>query len=44
MGTLVGVFVIPGLYYIFAKFPDRKSMIRDEHDRPLSESVENRVQ
>ncbi len=42
MGTLLGVFVIPGLYYIFAKFSDRKPMIRDEDDRPLSESVENR--
>jgi HAE1 family hydrophobic/amphiphilic exporter-1 len=44
MGTLVGVLVIPGLYYTFAKFADRKNMIRDEHDRPLSESVENRGQ
>jgi multidrug efflux pump subunit AcrB len=42
MGTLVGVFVIPGLYYIFAKFSEKKSMIRDEYDRPLSETVENR--
>jgi hydrophobic/amphiphilic exporter-1 (mainly G- bacteria), HAE1 family len=31
LGTLVGVFLIPGLYYIFARFADRKSMIREEH-------------
>ncbi len=41
MGTLVGVFVIPGLYYLFAKLADGKSLIRDEHDEPLSEIPEH---
>ena len=40
LGTLVGVFVIPGLYYIFAKIADGRHLIRDEHDRPLSELAE----
>ncbi len=40
MGTLVGVFVIPGLYYLFAKISDGKKLIRDEHQGPLSESLE----
>ncbi len=40
MGTLVGVFVIPGLYYLFAKISDGKKLIRDEHDEPLSEILE----
>jgi multidrug efflux pump subunit AcrB len=40
MGTLVGVFVIPGLYYLFAKISDGKKLIRDEHDAPLSEIFE----
>lgn len=40
MGTLVGVFVIPGLYYIFAELADGRSLIRDEHDEPLSELTE----
>ncbi|MCO8123468.1 efflux RND transporter permease subunit [Stieleria sp. TO1_6] len=40
LGTLVGVLVIPGLYYIFAKFADGRSLIRDEHDQPLSEIFE----
>lgn len=40
MGTLVGVFVIPSLYYLFAKMSDGHSLIRDEHDRPLSELIE----
>ncbi len=41
MGTLVGVFVIPGLYYLFAKISDGKKLIKDEHESPLSESVEH---
>ncbi|RCS47607.1 multidrug transporter [Bremerella cremea] len=40
MGTLFGVLVIPGLYYLFAKISDGKKLIRDEHDDPLSELVE----
>lgn len=41
MGTLIGIFVIPGLYYLFAKIIDGRKMIRDEHDLPLSETVEH---
>ena len=33
LGTVIGVFVIPGLYYIFAKMADGRSLIRDEHRR-----------
>jgi len=39
MGTLLGVFIIPGLYYIVAKIADGKSLIRDEHDEPLTEML-----
>lgn len=38
-GTIVGVFVIPGLYYIFATIAEGKQLIKDEHDWPLSEDV-----
>lgn len=41
LGTLVGVLVIPGLYFIFAKMADGKTLIRDEHDGPLSEIFES---
>lgn len=41
MGTLVGVFVIPGLYYLFAKISDGKKLIKDEYDEPLSETFEH---
>jgi multidrug efflux pump subunit AcrB len=40
LGTLVGVLVIPGLYYLFAKLADGRTLIRDEHDSPLSEIFE----
>jgi len=43
MGTLIGVLVIPGLYYLFAKLAGQKKLIRDEHERPLSEIVEHPI-
>ena len=41
MGTLVGVFVIPGLYFLFAKLADGRALIRDEYDEPLSETFDH---
>lgn len=41
VGTLIGVVVIPGLYYLFAKISDGKKLIKDEHDEPLSERVQH---
>ncbi len=37
MGTLIGVLVIPGLYYLFARMADGRNLIKDEHLEPLSE-------
>ena len=37
MGTLFGVLVIPGLYYIFAKMADGRSLIKGESNEPVSE-------
>ncbi|MCB4798223.1 efflux RND transporter permease subunit [Neotamlana laminarinivorans] len=37
IGTFFGVLVIPGLYYIFAKMAEGKSLIKDEVNEPLSE-------
>lgn len=37
IGTLFGVLVIPGLYYVFANMIQGRSLIRDEHDEPISE-------
>ncbi|HJV18916.1 MAG TPA: efflux RND transporter permease subunit [Sediminibacterium sp.] len=42
-GTLFGVIVVPGLYYIFAKLQEGRSLIRGEDVNPLTEDfVENR--
>lgn len=36
-GTVFGVIVIPGLYYLFAKLEEGKSLIRNEDHSPLTE-------
>jgi hydrophobic/amphiphilic exporter-1 (mainly G- bacteria), HAE1 family len=44
LGTVIGVLVIPGLYYIFGLITDNSGkFIQDEHDAPLSESLEHRA-
>jgi len=41
LGTVIGVLVIPGLYYIFGQITDNSGkFIQDEVDEPLSEIVE----
>jgi len=37
LGTVVGLLVIPGLYYLFATLADRSKLLPDEHNMPLSE-------
>jgi HAE1 family hydrophobic/amphiphilic exporter-1 len=37
MGTVLGVLVIPGLYYLFASMSDGRELLRDETHIPLSE-------
>ena len=36
-GTVFGVLLIPGLYYIFAKLEEGKSLIKNEEFKPLTE-------
>ena len=38
-GTLFGVVLIPGLYYIFAKLGENKKLIKNEEDQPLTEEM-----
>lgn len=37
-GTLFGVFVVPGLYFIFGKLQEGRSLFKDEDHNPLSEA------
>ena len=42
IGTVVGVLVIPGLYYLFAQLTEMGGkFIQDEVDEPLSETIEH---
>ncbi len=38
-GTIFGVIVVPGLYYIFGSMAAGKQLIRDEDSNPLSEDI-----
>ncbi|WP_339625778.1 efflux RND transporter permease subunit [uncultured Maribacter sp.] len=37
IGTIFGVIVIPGLYFVFAKIAEGRSLIKDESSEPISE-------
>lgn len=37
LGTFMGLLIVPGLYYVFAHLADRRKLLPDEHDTPLSE-------
>jgi HAE1 family hydrophobic/amphiphilic exporter-1 len=39
-GTVFGVIVVPGLYFIFGTLSRGKRLIRDEDDNPLTEEIE----
>jgi len=39
LGTVFGLIVVPGLYYIFASLADGKRLIRDEDITPVTEEV-----
>ncbi len=38
-GTVFGVIVVPGLYYIFGKLAEGKKLIRNEDESPLTEET-----
>jgi HAE1 family hydrophobic/amphiphilic exporter-1 len=41
IGTLVGVLIIPGLYYVFARIAEKRMLVKNETENPLSEELEN---
>ncbi|MDX2189177.1 MAG: efflux RND transporter permease subunit [Bacteroidota bacterium] len=40
-GTVFGIIIIPGLYFIFAKIAESKKLIQDEDETPLTEEHED---
>jgi HAE1 family hydrophobic/amphiphilic exporter-1 len=43
VGTLFGVMLVPGLYYVFGKLSEGRSLIQGEDDEPLTEEVGHRA-
>jgi HAE1 family hydrophobic/amphiphilic exporter-1 len=43
IGTIAGVIVIPGLYYVFAKLASKRKLIRGEDENPLTEEIDHNV-
>ncbi|MEQ9442043.1 MAG: efflux RND transporter permease subunit [Cyclobacteriaceae bacterium] len=43
VGTVLGVIIIPGLYYVFANLADGRPLIRDEEENPLTEEYVHHV-
>jgi len=40
-GTVFGVIVVPGLYYIFGTLASRSKLIKDEDENPLTENYDH---
>ena len=41
IGTVFGVFIIPGLYFIFGSIAAKHQLIKDEEENPLTEEIDN---
>jgi HAE1 family hydrophobic/amphiphilic exporter-1 len=42
-GTVFGVLIIPGLYYIFGRIAEKKILIEEEDENPLTEEIDHNV-
>lgn len=43
IGTIFGVLIIPGLYYIFASISERTKFVKNEEENPLTEELDHNV-
>jgi HAE1 family hydrophobic/amphiphilic exporter-1 len=43
MGTVFGVLIIPGLYYLFGKISERNILVQNEEENPLTEEIDHNV-
>jgi len=41
-GTVFGVIIVPGLYYIFGTIASKRKLIRDEDETPLTEEIDRK--
>lgn len=42
-GTIFGVLIIPGIYYIFAKISEKNIIVEGEEENPLTEDIDNPI-
>ena len=38
-GTIFGVLIVPGLYYVFGRLAEGRALVKDEEDQPLTEDM-----
>jgi HAE1 family hydrophobic/amphiphilic exporter-1 len=43
-GTVFGVIIVPGLYYIFAKVSEQHVLVKNEEENPLTEEIDHHVE
>jgi HAE1 family hydrophobic/amphiphilic exporter-1 len=43
LGTVFGVIIIPGLYYVFGKIAEKRMFVKDEDENPLTEEIDHNV-
>jgi hydrophobic/amphiphilic exporter-1 (mainly G- bacteria), HAE1 family len=41
LGTVIGVLLIPGLYYVFGSIAEKIKMMKKQKENPLSEEIDN---
>lgn len=41
IGTICGVFVIPGLYYVFGRIAEKYRLVKNENENPLTEEFDD---
>jgi hydrophobic/amphiphilic exporter-1 (mainly G- bacteria), HAE1 family len=44
LGTVFGVLLIPGLYYVFGKISERRILVKDENENPLTEEIDHHTE
>ncbi|MFD2966929.1 efflux RND transporter permease subunit [Sphingobacterium bambusae] len=44
LGTVFGLIIVPGLYYIFGKIAERKKLVKKEEENPLTEEIDHHVE
>ncbi len=42
-GTIFGVLIIPGLYYIFGRISEKTKFVKNENENPLTEEIDHHV-